>query len=295
MARADPIWLVLAASAAAAFSSVDARAVGPNGIGIHCPRTPYSLSPPWGTAINGVPVIVLGYPPYYGPPIRARESSWYWYGRPAAYWPSSYNGMPLNEVSRRLDPSVAMPPSGSAAPAAPPPRQAPEVIDLGVEALRLRDYPRAAVVYERRMQERAELESTVEPADRRADRTAQRLLGIALLGSDRLVEAQASIVGAYAEDAELAARGFDAKAVLGSASELRRLVNKAVSHAHRDESAEAWTMVAHLMSMEGRDAIAKKMLERAAAAKAEPRKGPGDPSHGPASFAMPKPEQSGTR
>lgn len=285
MKRRIPSWLVVAVMAASAAPSASAQW----GVRVQCrPGSQCSTYTPGGATIGGVSAITHGYPPYYGPPYRGVQfGAWGWYRRPSLYWPSAYSyyGLPLNEVSRKLDPNVSAP--QGTMPASSPP---PEPADLGLEALRSHDFARAALIYERRVQERLELESAAAPADRRADRTAQRLLAIALLGSDRLAEAQTAIMTAYAEDSELAARGFDAKAVLGSAGELRRLLNRAVSYAHRTGSAEAWMMVSHLMSMEGREAIAQKMIERASGAKAAAAKKKGrEPAHGPASFTMPKP------
>ena len=47
------------------------------------------------------------------------------------------------------------------------------------------------------------------------------------------------------------------------ATEMRRIVTRAVAHAHRVDRPDAWFMVAVLMQAEGRDDLARRMLERA--------------------------------
>lgn len=299
----------LCAATAVALLCGVTRAVDPDDIGrVVVPDSPYRSCPPWGTVINGVPVIVFGYPPYYGPQSRVPDNEWFApYSRARTYYRTPFPGTPLHEVTRRLDPNVVQPPTS--APPAPTSTRASTnstseasraPMDLGLEALRGREYARAVMVYERLAREREELEASAGPDAQAPDRTAMRLLGLALIGAGDLKRAEQAVIGAYEQDTALSSRGFDVKRHLGSPSALRRMVNQAVSHAHKTNTAGAWTMVGHLMSLEGRDAVAKKMHERAAQvgagvggsptqpAEATATLKPADHPHGPASFSMPK-------
>lgn len=280
---------------------------------------PYRYVTPWPRVINGVPAYAHGYPPHYGPRSRLSPgySVWPW-GPYAVYFANEFD-TPVYETSRRVDPAIANAPAnrGAAAAAASAATVVEAPRDLGAEALRERDYPRAIAVYARRAQEQrdAEASGTVS-ADATAtgaawsasvDRTAQRLLAVALVGDRRPAEAQAAMAAAYREDAALA--GTRAEEGLIDASEWRRITNVAVAHAHEARSEAAWLLVARLMEMQGRGAVAKTMFERAAAtARGDSRPElingarptpeatkPSEPAKrpGPASFRMPRPGTPG--
>jgi hypothetical protein len=289
---------------------------------------PYRYVTPWPRVINGVPAYAHGYPPHYGPRSRLSPGYRFWYWGPYSVYFANEFDTPVYETSRRVDPAIANAPANQSAAAAAAAASAVTVVeaprDLGAEALRERDYGRAIAVYARRAQEQRDAEASAESsaitsgtvsADATStlatgaaratsvDRTAQRLLAVAMVGDRRPAEAQAAMVAAYRDDAALA--GTLAEEGLIDASEWRRITNVAVAHAHQARSEAAWLLVARLMEMQGRGAVAKTMFERAAAtARGDSRpeliEGPKSTPNaaktpepakkpGPASFRMPRP------
>lgn len=288
---------------------------------------PYRYVTPWRRVIDGKPAYARGYPPYYGP--RSRVSPGYgllWPWGPYSVYFERDLETPVYETSRRVDPAIANAPSNQSAAAAAAAAAKAAVVaerprDFGAEALRERDYARAIAVYARRAQEQRDAEAsdgassaggaagTGAGTSRTSgvDRAAQRLLAVALVGDRRPAEAQAAMATAYREDTALA--GTRAEEGLIDASEWRRITNVAVAHAHEARSEAAWLLVARLMEMQGRGAVAKTMFERAAAAaRGESRpeliRGAGrvpeaaktpepESKPGPASFKMPRPGTPG--
>ncbi len=97
------------------------------------------------------------------------------------------------------------------------------------------------------------------------DMGAVRGLGVALLAADRPEDAVATIRYAYVTDPSLAQTPLGTWIGGDSSRDVRKLVNDAVRHANKVESASAWFAVAVLMQAEGRVVPAEKMLDRAAA------------------------------
>jgi len=144
------------------------------------------------------------------------------------------------------------PPAPSEAPHEP---EAPEpwsaqMARQGVEALRARDYDAAAGLYAGLAAHDPE-----EPEHRRR-------LALALLGAGLVEDAGAAMLRAYTDAPELTWRPLDAPGLLGSASETRRMLNRAVTHANRTDDASVMLLSAVLMQSEGRETPALRMLER---------------------------------
>jgi hypothetical protein len=230
------------------------------------------------------------------------------------YWGQRFNSLPVREAVRRLDPATGQfvpttpqtpTPAGQANAAAPAPE--PSVWDLAGQALASADYPRAALTYSRLRDERRALEASPAAA-RLPDRSAQRLLAIALLGNEQPDEAATQLAAAHAADPSLIFRGLGADLPAIPRAELRRLVLRAVTAANQRPSHASWLLVAELMQAEGRLVQAQKMYDRAeqlraahnssgaAAPSNTPAPAPapslGSPTArpaGPASFTMPMP------
>lgn len=121
--------------------------------------------------------------------------------------------------------------------------------------------------------------AAVEPlrahtTDNPEDYDALRLLGLALLERGDAVDATAVIRLAYTRDPSLASRPIG-EPLYPRAGRLRALVTRAVRHANSRNSASAWLTAAMLVQAEsatnpGRLPVARKMIERAAAAGLDP-------------------------
>ncbi len=146
---------------------------------------------------------------------------------------------------------------GQLSPGYAPPIPEPEPVVLTLEEragleLGYGDAERAIALY------REHLEADPE------DMGAVRGLGVALLAADRPEDAIATIRYAYVTDPSLANDPMGTWIGGDDVREVRALVNRAVRHANRVESASAWLTVAVLMQAEGRVGPGEKMLERAA-------------------------------
>jgi tetratricopeptide (TPR) repeat protein len=96
---------------------------------------------------------------------------------------------------------------------------------------------------------------------------AMRRLGLALLAKGSVDEAAAMMGLAYKTDAPaLAPQPMDAGLIPGGNKNFRKLLNKAVHHAHKAKTGSSWLLVAVLMQAEDRVEVAQKMIERARAA-----------------------------
>ena len=98
------------------------------------------------------------------------------------------------------------------------------------------------------------------------DLETQRLLAVALAGEGKLAAAAELMERVYEAAPEISGDPLDGRTLVGSGRELRRLVVRAVRHAYRTQDARSWLLVAVLIQAEGRDRIAKKMIDRAMAA-----------------------------
>jgi hypothetical protein len=199
------------------------------------------------------------------------------------WWRTQYEGYPLSETTRRVDPADK---SQAVIVPAPTPVVAPPV-DEGREALRAHEYGRAIAIYERRHEEQTSVEAG-SPSGPLVDRTALRLLAVALVGSGRMEDGVAALSRALAEDASLARRPLDGLDLIGSRRELRRLVAQAVKFAKANSSPQSWELVASLMEAEGRFEVAAKMRKKGSDPPVKPA-APEKHAGGPASFKMPLP------
>lgn len=229
-----------------------------------------------------------------GPPdaFYWSRSFWPWYRTTssAPFWHvTTYGGPPLQERARRLDPCAAPAPASTV----PPPPPVP--LDEGREALRAGDFARAIAIYERRVREQHEIEQGTSGTPL-PDRAAMRLLGLALIGADRMPEAIEAWSRAETEEPGISLRPLDGASLLGSRAEVRSLTVRAVRFAQANPTRAAWDAVAVLMEAEGRMDHARRMRERGAQLEKPnpPLPRPATPSvpaapPRPANFSMPPP------
>ena len=177
---------------------------------------------------------------------------WGWLGR-RVWRDTSWSGPPLVEITRRLDPALLGLSTEERAPAAP--------VDPGLEALGSGSWTRALAVYLQRAEEQRRREAEDSGVER--DRSDLRLAAFALAGDGQFERAERLFAEAYSEDPGLKDRAMSGEALGVRATEMRRIVTRAVAHAHRVDRPDAWFMVAVLMQAEGRDDLARRMLERA--------------------------------
>jgi len=95
------------------------------------------------------------------------------------------------------------------------------------------------------------------------DLIAQRETALALVELRRVDEAVAMMADAYEQDPELGVIPISSEALGEGPRRLRDAVVRAVGHAQRQRTGEAWLLVAVLMQAEERFDVAARMLERA--------------------------------
>ena len=95
------------------------------------------------------------------------------------------------------------------------------------------------------------------------DWIALREFAVALLEAKRTDEALVVLHEAYMKNPEMGMLPLPANFLGESQDPMRKLVVRAVQHAHRDPSGKAWLMVAVLMQSEGRFERSSEMLVRA--------------------------------
>ncbi|MBK9189895.1 MAG: hypothetical protein IPM33_13195 [Phycisphaerales bacterium] len=105
-----------------------------------------------------------------------------------------------------------------------------------------------------------------EPSDTRA----LRLLSLALLDARDYEDAAAVMGLAYRTDPGLANEAIAFGSAGLSEGRMRELLTRAVGFAHKVNSASAWLMVGAIMQAEGRENLARTMIERARKAGLEP-------------------------
>jgi hypothetical protein len=171
--------------------------------------------------------------PCYGLGVYGWPYWWYSYDN------STYDGPPMIEIVRRVDPAAA---GVEGLPLPPPP-------DEGLVAMYDRDYARAVVVYAQR----------VADEGKGADR---RLMALALIAARRFEEGAKAMREAYRAEASLSDVPLDGGPMVRGDMEWRRLVTSMVRHAYRAQSSDAWFSVGVLMQAEGRFDWARKMFER---------------------------------
>lgn len=101
------------------------------------------------------------------------------------------------------------------------------------------------------------------------DAPAMRVLAMALLEHGQIDDGVAMMRQAYRTQKDLADDPWTPDEVGMSARRVREVLTKVVGYAHRANSASAWLTVASIMQAEGRTALAKQMLDRAAKAGLE--------------------------
>ncbi len=248
---------------------------------------PYYYTPPYSPGVSGRSPWWYGDPPSYGrryspgTPLIFNDSPW--------YWPRTYEGPPLIEVARRTDPALAGQASRTSGAAPPPP---PTQAELGAQALKAGEYERAAGIFARLASERRDQESSGATLSA-PDRSADRLRVLALVGARQFDEAVAALL--FAEREEPGAKPLNGLNLLAAPTEMRRLVNGAVTYANRTNTPDAWRLVAFLMDAEQRPKPAARMRQRAdslenpssTSNRSPPTSSP-EP-RGPARFSMPGP------
>lgn len=272
---------------------------------IEVPVPPIGIDDGPLTAPRGYPrVTSIEHVFYIGPGLSQCLAPGIVSGGYGPYWRArSFTTGPYHEIERRVDPSQGSLPAVSQGTAVTRENDAapPEPRDEAIDAIRAKRWDIAIAALERRTREQEDAESSASPAVA-PDRRAHRLLALALCGAERWESAAELFEQAEREDATRATSGLNGPAVMGSRSDFRRLVTRAVDHAHRANTGSAWRLVARLMQAEGRTELAQKMLdradefERAAASepKAEAANGVPEAARraGRASFRMPAPEST---
>ncbi len=174
-----------------------------------------------------------------------RNGSFYWNG-------PFYNGLPVIDAVRRMDPELMRVITGPTTPAP----------DAAMVDLRAGRYSEAASQFLARAQKREREESAAESGGGIAlvDRTALRLHGLALAGAGDMRGAARAFAEAYAEDPLLGSDPIVGDEVLASAAEVRRIVLECLEFAKRDGAPESWAMVGYLMQVQGRYDESRAML-----------------------------------
>lgn len=149
-----------------------------------------------------------------------------------------------------------------------PMRAAPEP-DPGVVALRRGAYEQAAGIFLRQHADQVAREKA-EGSTVAVDRRALRLHALALLASGACAESAEAFARAHAEDPTLRFEPLDGAALLGSASETRSVMLKAMRFAKRTGTAEAWSMVGYLKQAQGKGDQAERFFAWAEAARSLP-------------------------
>lgn len=177
-------------------------------------------------------------------------------GYPYYYRLPTYQGPPLWEIARRLDPQLVGAVTPIAAPVAP--------VDEAGRALRERNYQRAVGLFAQRV---AALESGLDdPSVPNATVGEQlRLLALAMLGAGMNEDACDVMLRAYRQMPELADHPLDIAAAVGSPGEARTLLGDAMGFANRSSAAEPWFLVGVLLQSDGKHDQARAMVEKARA------------------------------
>jgi hypothetical protein len=101
------------------------------------------------------------------------------------------------------------------------------------------------------------------------DGATVRLLALALLDGNRMLEAGATMRKAYRTDVGLVELPLDPAEHGLSEKRVRALTVRAVEYANREKTADAWLTVAVLMQGQGRGAVARQTAEQAITAGLE--------------------------
>lgn len=203
--------------------------IGGGGVRLSPPRPSQRLTYPSSRPI--CPPFGWGHPCFgYG----VNDWPYWWYtGR------STYQGPPLIEIVRRVDPAAA---GTEGIPLPPPP-------DEGLVALAWRDYAKAVVVYAQRIADGGGAED-------------MRLLAVAMIGARRYEDGAKKMREAYVAEPKLAENPLDGGSLVSGDMRWRNMVTAMVRYAQRAKSSDAWFAVGVLMQAEGRHDWARKMFER---------------------------------
>jgi len=146
--------------------------------------------------------------------------------------------------------------AAAAAPAQPV--EPPTTLEVAMMLMRAERFEEAVVEFRKHVREQPD------------DTASLRLLAVAQIALKQCEDASAMMRMAYRTQPDLAAQPIK-RAELGLTNrELRELVTKSVSFAHRVDSASSWLTVAALMQAEGRETLAVTMLARAEKSGLEP-------------------------
>ncbi|XHC26073.1 tetratricopeptide repeat protein [Phycisphaerales bacterium ac7] len=208
---------------------------------------------PFGT---NYPIITYGRGGYYGR---------YYYPRSYRYYRTydTPDTSTLIELARRYDPALI----GADANAEPPTDR-----ELGERAMRRGDYEQAIVLFASAADEQRRSETGAAQPNRQA----QRLLGIAYAADGQYDTAGGQLAEAFEADPSLRTIPIRGDELFGPGLELNSIVSRAVGHAHRKPSYEAWFTVAVLMQAQGKNELANEMIQRAEAARKAAATPPGD-------------------
>jgi hypothetical protein len=185
-----------------------------------------------------------------------------------AYGPNSYGQDPRLWVSnpQMIAPAQVTAPSANVAssPATPPqPLRPMELARLAIAS----GQPKVAIeAIRREIKEQGETTETL------------RLMAVAFAIDRRWNDASALMRSAYRLDTKLGASPLELVGLGFNAQSWRELVSRSVSNANRGKAASDWLLVAALMQAEGRDDLAKKMVERSLKTGLEPEIAAGFPS-----------------
>lgn len=148
----------------------------------------------------------------------------------------------------------------------PTPARAEPEQDPGMVALRQGAYQEAAGIFLRAHMAQLARESE-EGSAAAVDRRALRLHALALLGAGECADSATAFARAHTEDPTLRFEPLDGPELLGSASETRSVMLKAMRFAKRTGTAEGWSMVGYLKQAQGKSRQAGDFFARAAAAQ----------------------------
>ncbi len=96
------------------------------------------------------------------------------------------------------------------------------------------------------------------------DMKAMRMLGLGLVQQGRLDEAVATLSLAYYTEPGLAGQVVEPIELGLTTRGVRQGLRKAVGHANKVQTGSAWLLVGVLMQVEGREGVARRMIQRAA-------------------------------
>ncbi|CAG1004914.1 hypothetical protein PHYC_03181 [Phycisphaerales bacterium] len=191
------------------------------------------------------------FPVAYGTPYWPRYGS---------YWNTGIDSVVLYRDRGPLDPQFfqEQPLAQPAAPQTAQPTEPPTSLDVGIASIQSRSFDEGVSALRRHLRE--------SPDDARA----MRALALALIETKDLDDAAAVMRQAYRTDPKLADEPIVPPSLAYTDRRFRDLVNRAVTHAHKINSASSWLLVCTLMHAEGRNDVALAQLDKAKKVGLEP-------------------------